>query len=50
MYHCENLELIGTLGMKPYINYRNSMFMEEAHRNGIKLWLLSSFLEFETIL
>lgn len=42
MILCENLELIGILGIKPYLNYRNSLFMEEVHRNGIKVWLLSS--------
>lgn len=50
MTQCENLDLIGVLGIKPYLNYRNSMFMEEVHRNGIKVWLLSSQLEYETIL
>lgn len=47
---CDNLELIGILGIKPYLNYRNSLFMEEVHRNGIKVWLLSSELEYETLL
>lgn len=41
MSQCENLDLIGVLGVKPYLNYRNSMFMEEVLRNGIKVWLLS---------
>jgi hypothetical protein len=49
MTQCENLDLIGNLGVKQYLNYRNSMFMEEVHRNGIKVWLLSSQLEYETI-
>lgn len=47
---CENLDLIGILGIKPYLNYRNSMFMDEVFRNGIKVWLLSSELEYDTIL
>jgi len=50
MTQCEGLEMIGTLGIKPYFNQRNAMFMEEAHRNGIKIWLLSSQLEYENIL
>ncbi len=49
MTQCENLDLIGTLGIKPYLNHRNAMFMEEVHRNGIKVWLLSSSLEYDTI-
>lgn len=50
MQWCETLDYIGTLGIKPYLNYRNSMFMEEVLRNGIKVWLLSSNSEQETIL
>lgn len=43
--HCEELDLIGTIGIKPNINRRNSLFMEEAHRNGVKIWMLSNFPE-----
>lgn len=50
MTQCENLDLIGILGVKQYLNYRNSMFMEEVLRNGVKVWLLSSQLEYETII
>jgi hypothetical protein len=46
---CENLDLIGTIGVKRFLNRRNSMFLEEALKNGIKVWILSSTLEYETV-
>lgn len=45
MAQCEELDLIGTIGIKPSLNRRNSLFMEEAYRNGVKIWMLSNLPE-----
>ena len=50
MNHCDDLELIGTIGIKPSLNRRNSMFMEEAYRNGVKIWMLGSHSESSNII
>ena len=50
MNQCEELDLIGTIGIKPSLNRRNSMFMEEAYRNGIKIWMLGSLSEATNII
>jgi hypothetical protein len=49
MAQCEELDLIGTIGIKPSLNRRNSLFMEEAYRNGVKIWMLSNLPESNNI-
>lgn len=36
-----SLHLLGTLGLSPIYNIRDTLVLEELEKNGVKLWLIS---------
>jgi hypothetical protein len=39
------LHLMGTLGLSPITNMRETLVLEELEKNGVKLWLFSEDTE-----
>lgn len=39
------LHLMGTLGLSPITNIRETLVLEELEKNGVKLWLFSEDTE-----
>lgn len=47
--YCYNLEIVGVLGLRSAVNFRNSLVLDEMQKNGVGTWIINQESELPTL-